>query len=124
MKENNISEDIWKKKDLLSAKQTSANVTSYIFEGKEIDVDTFLEYAEKIFQYLFQGQNNRQEMSSSLVIPEPTAAQKKIVDEINRQVGKDVRADILNWAEKMVGKRIYPAKSESVDKFIQWYDES
>lgn len=60
-------------------------------------------------------------------LPEPTLAQKKVIDAIAGKLGL-LQADlllktrILEWAKAVHGQDSYPTKAESVDTFINWYN--
>ena len=61
-------------------------------------------------------------------LPEPTLAQKKVLDAIWAKIGTEnepaqLKEKVLQWAEETHGQRSYPAKLDSVDKFINWYNK-
>jgi hypothetical protein len=131
----------FKKKDLLYARQTAANVTSAIFEGKEVDSDTFIEYADKVFDWLFQEQekldvsnvpntstNSVPKPVSGFEPPKPTVEQKKVLDAIFSKVGydgmiwEDMCQKVLNYSTEVAGvsNPTYPKSMASVDKIVEW----
>jgi len=120
-----VSEDVWKKKDLLSARQTSANVTSYVFEGKEVDSEAFLEYAEKIFQWLYQDQDSPKS-NPAKELPKPTPEEKEVLDKIVEKLDltrDEVYAKVLEYTEKVYKKRVYPKNIATIEKFLTWLKE-
>lgn len=127
---NNVSDDVWRKKDDLSARQTAANVTGYIFEGKGdvIDSTSFLEYAEKIRAWLFVNQDPmpdaKRKSVESKTLPTPTLAQKKVLDAIKEKIQQlGIEQDVLDWAEEVHKVRKYPESVKSVEAFIKWHNE-
>lgn len=67
-----------------------------------------------------------QQVTQNKQLPEPTLAQKKVLDKIAGkldmvQVDPSLKTKVLDWAEKTHGSRSYPTKVSSVDEFIKWY---
>lgn len=132
--EQQVSEETWKRKDYLSARQTAANVTSYVFEGKEVKSEDFIKYAESIFVWLFQEQTPLPKSVAPPVnkpvaveLPTPTLEQNKILESISKQLNMPVdsiKPITLIWAKIVTGKETYPSKDSSVSKFIEWYKSS
>ena len=120
MTNDNVSPDTWKRKDYLSARQTSANVTSYIFQGKEIDADTFLEYSGKVFCWLFQEQEKFADKGFT-VEPTLTITQQKVKDAVEKKLGKSIALnDLYAWTESVGHEGMLPEKLNSVDKIVQF----
>jgi len=63
-------------------------------------------------------------------MPVPTLVQKAVLNEIVKQTSmmglgkKIIYKRVLDWAEKITGKRIYPQNLASVEKFIQFYEKT
>lgn len=67
----------------------------------------------------------KKEMSEKQ-LPEPTLAQKKVLDRIagkqnKTQADPQLKTDVLDWAEETHGQRSYPTKLESVEIFLKWH---
>lgn len=135
-KENNIVDElVWRRKEYLSARQTAANVTSYVFEGKEIKSADFLKYAEDIREWLWQEQLPFQEAPPKPVeittvmpisVPMPNLLQKTVIDAIAAGgFSNDVFLwkEVLDFAEETYKVRTYPQKMETVGAFIKWKNE-
>lgn len=125
----------FKRKDILSAKQSAVKATSMVLEGTNTDVKEFLAYAEKVRKWLWEDQEidepkketKKAEANSetSSDYPTPTVAQKKILDVICERVGKtesEVYPRVLEWSKTVAkdGKPTYPQKEASIEKFIEW----
>lgn len=123
----------FKKKDYLYARQTASNVTASVFEGKEIDLEGFIEYADKIFNWLFQEQDPLPdtvpvERSPTSVIPKPTADQVPVLKAVMEQTGLDkdsVCIGVLDYSTNVLHKTVptYPTNMESVGKIVEWINE-
>lgn len=127
MSNENLSDEVWRRKDDLSARQTAANVVGYIFEGKEIDSDAFLDYAEKIRAWLFTNQLAAEikplvnvttiiEEDKSVDTPQPTQQQDKILKAVAKKTNLKVefiRAKVYEYYKK------YPTNEASVEKVIK-----
>jgi hypothetical protein len=129
--EQTVSDDVWKRKDYLSAKQTAANVTSYVFEGKEISADDFILFAGKIFDWLFQEQTPLPDLKPSKCpvlgepqeLPTPTLEQQKVLEliaaKLNRKVDDNLKRSVLDWVNRTYAKTVYPSKESNVEKFVE-----
>jgi len=81
---------------------------------KEISIVEVLNLADKFLIWL----------RNDITLPQPTLQEKKILDAINAKLGLSeavLYEEVLNWAEKVVNKRIYPSREESIQKFIDYY---
>ena len=126
----NVPEIVWQRKTYLSARQTAANVTSSIFEGKEIDSEGFVKYANDVFEWLFQEQEKIKDKKPHPDIkPElPNPEQMKIIEHIALKLSinpitEALKETILDWAEEKKKSRMYPYHISSVVEFINWYKE-
>lgn len=122
----------FKKKDYLYARQTASNVTASVFEGKEIDSEGFIEYADKIFNWLFQEQDpldkSPVERSPTSIIPKPTVDQVPILKAVMEQTGLDkesVCIGVLDYSTNVLHKTVatYPTKMESVAGIVEYLNE-
>lgn len=59
--------------------------------------------------------------------PMPNLHESKIVEKIAKELNipndDNLKNKILNWAKEVTGTAQYPARMESVGKFIVWYNE-
>ena len=133
MSNEKIDAEVWARKDDLSARQTAANVTGYVFEGKEVLIENFIEYAEKIRAWLFTNQKltvdvtapKMPETSGTQVLPQPTLAQQKTLEyiavELKTELNDKLKNEVLDFVEQTYQKRLYPSKIPTADKFVAWY---
>lgn len=118
-------------KDLLNSKMSCLKAASIINEGNfNIPVEEVLKQANEYFTWLTEGQNfsdlTAPKVSSKKkeksVLPAPTLEQNKILDLIADSLGVNnddkLKQKVLNYIEKNYGKRIYPGKKETAEKFI------
>ncbi len=121
-----VDELVWKKKDFLYARQTAANVTSAVFEGKEILSEDFMKYADDIFNWLFQEQDKLKTEQQG-VLPTPTQAQQKILEAIAHEVGVEVNDDlklkVITWANEVHTIRKYPESQKSILEIVKYLGE-
>lgn len=132
-KNENVDEATWRRKDDLSARQTAANVTGYVFEGKEPDIDAFLEYSEKIRKWLFENQlpvespekkektakkdkTIDEEPAESTDTPQPTQQQDKVLKAIAKKV--KVKAEVVRQKVYEHYNK-YPRNEKSIDEIIK-----
>ena len=135
----------FKKKDLLYARQTAANVTSAIFEGKEIDSNIFIDYAGVVFDWLFQEQDKLDERNVPQIgntskpdVPTPSVEQKKVLDAIFNKLNLtfdgnspciseiEIQKKVLQYSTKVanVVNPTYPKSMASVDKIVNWINNN
>jgi len=136
---------VWAKKDHLSARQTAANCTSYIFQGTGVDIESLKKYADEIFTWLFQEQDKIAVKVPKVVkkkatkevpptesdsLPVPTAAQKKILDTICVQLPeispKEVQQKVLQYSTEVAKKSTpqYPTSKLAVEPIVKWLKEN
>jgi hypothetical protein len=140
MANNDISPEVWAKKDDLSARQTAANVTGYVFEGKEVPSKDFLKYAEDIRKWLFINQTplpkkeskkeqvKKDKATENPTIPTPTLVQKPILDNLQKETGLssvELYPLVLEWSLTCAGVQnpTYPTKESSIKLFLDWLGE-
>ena len=117
----------FKKKDDMYMRQTASNCTSLVFEGKEIESEVFIDYAEKIYSWL-KGQDNTAASPVPTVktepLPTPQLAQKNILDLIASKLDMseaEVRPIVHKWCKETYDVD-YPSKPKAVDIFLNWYN--
>ena len=134
---------VWAKKDHLSARQTAANCTSYIFQGTGVDIEYLKKYADEIFNWLFQEQDkldvkvpevskrdNLPTPTESDSVPVPTADQKKVLDAIcvhlPKLAPKEVQQRVLQYSTEVAGKSSpqYPTNILAVEPIVKWLKEN
>jgi len=120
----------FKKKDDMYMRQTASNCTSLVFEGKEIESEVFIEYAQKIYSWL-KGQDNTAASPVPTVkteppvdeVPIPQLSEKNLLDIIASKLDmleKDIRPEVYRWAKTKYNCN-YPTKIKGVDLFLEWY---
>lgn len=130
----------FKLKDVMNCRMSALKAAATNNEGKGISAAYMMGEATVYFAWLRQDQDvdTKPEPSTSTdlgntpgttlgQLPEPTLAQKKVLDAISEKVFDGtitiaVKTKVLNWAEEVYGQRSYPTKLNSVDEFINWYN--
>lgn len=78
-------------------------------------------YSDEI-ERLAEGEVEKKTEEKSTV-PAPKLDQKKVLDyiakELNVELDDSLKNDVLDYIEKEYGKRVYPTKKASVEKFIK-----
>jgi len=133
----------FKKKDLLNSRMSALKAASIVFEASNMGYKGILAEADKLYEWLQQDQDavvadmkpsNTKEpdydvdTKKSEVLPEPTLAQKKVLDAIAQELTGNgdacdmdkLKSKVLGWAEEVHGDRRYPNNASSVEAFLTW----
>ncbi len=124
------------RKDLLNSRMSAVKATSVNFEGKSASFKEFKEFADDVFSWVQQDQLNTSPIPKVKgVLPTPTADQKKVLDAITAELfNVDKIWDDINYIQKQVlrystevagvDKPTYPTNLASVDKIVEWIQNS
>ena len=123
----------FKLKDILNSRMSALKASATNNEGNAVSAEDMLIEADAYYKWVRQDQDDVGTPDTSLgsdtgtlgQVPEPTLAQKKVIDAIAGKLGKtqadpQLKARILKWAEEVHGQQSYPTKLDSVDVFINW----
>ncbi len=125
----------FKLKDILNSRMSALKAAATNNEGLGKAKEEIQEEADYYFEKLRQDQGivSKPSKESDVVLnnqqlPEPTLAQKKVLDAIagkqnKTQVDPQLKADVLRWAEETHGQRAYPTKLGSVETFLKWFNK-
>lgn len=130
-------------KDYLNSRMSAVKATSVIFEGKAVEFKEFQTFAEKVLNWLWEGQgeppcplvqeqNNQgtKKVKKAVAVdfPVPTAAQENILNQIakitNLPLDK-VKEHTLDYAKNVLklSNPIYPAMPASVEPIVNYVKE-
>ena len=113
----------FKLKDQLNSRMSALKAASINNEGKGISAEDMLGEANKYYAWLYPDEKG---VTSDVSLPTPTAAQQKVLDEIEKQLNLSNAAErhamhkkVLDFAEKNFKMRKYPESMDSVNVFVQ-----
>jgi len=128
----------FKLKDIMNCRMSALKAAATNNEGKGKKAETLKKEADIYYEWLRQDQKDvggtvdtslGSEPAGTTLgqLPEPTLAQKKVLDAIAAKFGKvqadpQLKSHILAWAKEVYGQQSYPTKVESVETFLKWFN--